>query len=168
MPVRADSSELPSAVARASKASSTTRPFASVVAKPASPALSASTASAEADGTSFGRGRGEEGMPQSMAEIAGFVHLFLQNSTKCQIFGQYSRLVEPVTTKVDGAYRQQGPHLKRPPTRTNPMLMNRRHFTSALVAGAAASLISTPRHAAAATPAAASTRIRNVVLVHGL
>jgi len=48
------------------------------------------------------------------------------------------------------------------------MLMNRRHFTSALVAGAAASLISTPRSAVAATPAAASTRIRNVVLVHGL
>jgi pimeloyl-ACP methyl ester carboxylesterase len=47
------------------------------------------------------------------------------------------------------------------------MLMNRRHFTTALVAGAAASLISAPRNAAAAAPAAA-TKIRNVVLVHGL
>jgi pimeloyl-ACP methyl ester carboxylesterase len=46
-------------------------------------------------------------------------------------------------------------------------MMNRRHFTSALVAGAAASLISTPRNAVAATPAAA-IKIRNVVLVHGL
>jgi pimeloyl-ACP methyl ester carboxylesterase len=47
------------------------------------------------------------------------------------------------------------------------MLVNRRRFTSALVAGAAASLISIPRNAFAATPAAA-TKIRNVVLVHGL
>ena len=46
-------------------------------------------------------------------------------------------------------------------------MMNRRHFTSALVAGAAASLISSTRGAAAATPSV-STRIRNVVLVHGL
>jgi len=48
------------------------------------------------------------------------------------------------------------------------MLMNRRHFTSALVSGAAASLLSTPRPAVAATTATASTKIRNVVLVHGL
>lgn len=46
-------------------------------------------------------------------------------------------------------------------------MMNRRHFTSALVAGAAASLISTTRGAAAAT-STAPTKIRNVVLVHGL
>jgi len=46
-------------------------------------------------------------------------------------------------------------------------MMNRRHFTSALVAGAAASLISTSRSAAAAAPAT-SPKIRNVVLVHGL
>ena len=47
------------------------------------------------------------------------------------------------------------------------MLMTRRAFSAATVATAAASLISTPRAAAAATPAA-STKIRNVVLVHGL
>jgi pimeloyl-ACP methyl ester carboxylesterase len=46
------------------------------------------------------------------------------------------------------------------------MLMNRRHFTSALMAGAAASLISTRRASAAVT--AAPTKVRNVVLVHGL
>jgi pimeloyl-ACP methyl ester carboxylesterase len=46
-------------------------------------------------------------------------------------------------------------------------MMNRRHFTSALVAGAAASLISPSRGAAAATPTT-PTKIRNVVLVHGL
>ncbi len=46
-------------------------------------------------------------------------------------------------------------------------MMNRRHFTSALVAGAAASLISTTRGAVAAT-STAPAKIRNVVLVHGL
>src|SRR6202047_4497209 len=44
------------------------------------------------------------------------------------------------------------------------MMMNRRLFSSALLAGAAASLISTRGMAANATPENA----RNVVLVHGL
>ncbi|MBB3312480.1 pimeloyl-ACP methyl ester carboxylesterase [Rhizobium sp. BK196] len=44
------------------------------------------------------------------------------------------------------------------------MMMNRRMFTGALVAGAAASLVSTRAIAATPTPAKA----RNVVLVHGL
>jgi pimeloyl-ACP methyl ester carboxylesterase len=45
------------------------------------------------------------------------------------------------------------------------MMMNRRTFSAALVAGAAASLISTKRTAAAST---APVKARNVVLVHGL
>ena len=45
------------------------------------------------------------------------------------------------------------------------MMMNRRTFSAALVAGAAASLISTRRTAAAST---APVKARNVVLVHGL
>ena len=44
------------------------------------------------------------------------------------------------------------------------MMMNRRAFSAALVAGATASLISTPGLAATSAPVAA----RNVVLVHGL
>ena len=44
------------------------------------------------------------------------------------------------------------------------MMTSRRTFSAALVAGAAASLISTPGRAATSAPAAA----RNVVLVHGL
>jgi pimeloyl-ACP methyl ester carboxylesterase len=44
------------------------------------------------------------------------------------------------------------------------MMMNRRDFSTAVVAGAAASLISAPGKAANSTPAKAS----NVVLVHGL
>ena len=44
------------------------------------------------------------------------------------------------------------------------MLMNRRTFSAAIVAGAAASLIST--EGMATTPAV--TKARNVVLVHGL
>src|ERR1700738_733471 len=44
------------------------------------------------------------------------------------------------------------------------MMMNRRTFSAALVAGAAASLISTRGMAATAAP----TKARNVVLVHGL
>ena len=44
------------------------------------------------------------------------------------------------------------------------MTMNRRSFSAAMVAGAAASLIST--RGMAANPA--STKARNVVLVHGL
>jgi pimeloyl-ACP methyl ester carboxylesterase len=44
------------------------------------------------------------------------------------------------------------------------MVMNRRTFSAALVAGAAASLMSTRGTAAAATP----TKARNIVLVHGL
>src|SRR6476620_4433585 len=45
------------------------------------------------------------------------------------------------------------------------MMMNRRTFSAALVAGAAASLISTKRTTAAST---APVKARNVVLVHGL
>src|SRR3984885_5943043 len=45
-----------------------------------------------------------------------------------------------------------------------PMIINRRSFSAALVAGAAASLTSTRGMAATATP----TKARNVVLVHGL
>jgi pimeloyl-ACP methyl ester carboxylesterase len=45
------------------------------------------------------------------------------------------------------------------------MMMNRRTFSTALVAGAAASLISTKRTTAAST---APVKARNVVLVHGL
>jgi pimeloyl-ACP methyl ester carboxylesterase len=45
------------------------------------------------------------------------------------------------------------------------MMMNRRTFSTALVAGAAASLISTKRTTAAGT---APVKARNVVLVHGL
>src|SRR5438552_5422563 len=44
------------------------------------------------------------------------------------------------------------------------MMMNRRAFSTALLAGAAASLLSTPDMAANATP----VKARNVVLVHGL
>src|SRR3954468_18321401 len=44
------------------------------------------------------------------------------------------------------------------------MMMNRRTFSAALVAGTAASLVSTKRSTAAAAP----PNIRNVVLVHGL
>ncbi len=44
------------------------------------------------------------------------------------------------------------------------MTMNRRTFSTALLAGAAASLISTPGMVANAAP----TKARNVVLVHGL
>ncbi|MDB5393273.1 MAG: hypothetical protein JWM91_779 [Rhodospirillales bacterium] len=44
------------------------------------------------------------------------------------------------------------------------MMMNRRTFSTALIAGAAASLIST--RGIAATPAPA--KARNIVLVHGL
>jgi pimeloyl-ACP methyl ester carboxylesterase len=44
------------------------------------------------------------------------------------------------------------------------MMMNRRAFSAALVAGAGTSLISTPRLSATSAPATA----RNVVLVHGL
>ena len=44
------------------------------------------------------------------------------------------------------------------------MIMNRRSFSAALLAGAAASLISTRGMAANATP----PKARNVVLVHGL
>ena len=54
IPVRADSSMLPSMGASASKASSTTSPLASVVANAASPALSASTDSAVGDGMKAG------------------------------------------------------------------------------------------------------------------
>jgi alpha-beta hydrolase superfamily lysophospholipase len=45
------------------------------------------------------------------------------------------------------------------------MMMNRRTFSAALFAGAAASLISTKRTTAAST---APVKARNVVLVHGL
>src|ERR1700761_6708214 len=58
MPVRADNSRLLSATASMPNASSTTRPLASVVAKPASPALSASTTSADGEATRIGFGRG--------------------------------------------------------------------------------------------------------------
>jgi hypothetical protein len=44
-------------------------------------------------------------------------------------------------------------------------MMNRRTFSTALVAGAAASLISTKHTTAAST---APVKARNVVLVHGL
>ena len=44
------------------------------------------------------------------------------------------------------------------------MMMNRRNFSAAMVAGAAASLISTRGMAANPAP----TKARNVVLVHGL
>jgi len=44
------------------------------------------------------------------------------------------------------------------------MMMNRRNFSTALLAGAAASLISTRGMAANTTP----PKARNVVLVHGL
>jgi hypothetical protein len=44
------------------------------------------------------------------------------------------------------------------------MTINRRSFSAALVAGAAVSLTSTRGMAAGATP----TKVRNVVLVHGL
>jgi pimeloyl-ACP methyl ester carboxylesterase len=47
------------------------------------------------------------------------------------------------------------------------MMMTRRTLTAALVGGAAASLISTPGMAATAT-ATARTKVRNIVLVHGL
>src|SRR4051812_8729790 len=47
------------------------------------------------------------------------------------------------------------------------MMMTRRTLAVALVGGAAASLISTPGVAATAT-AVTRTKIRNVVLVHGL
>jgi pimeloyl-ACP methyl ester carboxylesterase len=50
------------------------------------------------------------------------------------------------------------------PLRRDNMMMNRRAFSTALVTGAAASLISAPGMAANSTPAKAS----NVVLVHGL
>ena len=43
-------------------------------------------------------------------------------------------------------------------------MMNRRNFTAAMVAGAAASLISTRGMAANPAP----TKARNIVLVHGL
>src|SRR6201986_3432946 len=45
------------------------------------------------------------------------------------------------------------------------MMMNRRTFSATLVAGAAASLVSTKRTTAAST---AAVKARNVVLVHGL
>ena len=44
------------------------------------------------------------------------------------------------------------------------MMMNRRNFSTALLAGAAASLVSTRGMAANAAP----PKARNVVLVHGL
>src|SRR5215813_9002335 len=56
------------------------------------------------------------------------------------------------------------PYRKQPRNGAPVMMMTRRVFSTALLAGAAASLLSTPGPAAAATP----PKARNVVLVHGL
>src|SRR5262245_6056756 len=56
------------------------------------------------------------------------------------------------------------PYFRQPRNGVPAMVMNRRAFSATLLAGAAASLLSAPGPAAAATP----PKARNVVLVHGL
>src|SRR3954462_5903359 len=75
MPVRTEISMLPSRREPALKASSTTSPFASVVANAASPALSARIASAEDREMRFGFGRGRAAMSGTMTQLGARVHM---------------------------------------------------------------------------------------------
>ncbi len=78
MPVSVDSSMLPSNVLPALNASSTTRPFASVVAKAASSTLSASTAAAE-EGGCRGLAESVRAIPDYRTEVSSLSNRFVND-----------------------------------------------------------------------------------------